>query len=96
MTKKTAHLKPDLAISTVSAKPRAKGDATTVSPKATRDAATPSSQNLPTDLEETIRELAHAKWAAAGYPAGDGVSFWLEAEQELTTGSPPANDLEAN
>ena len=88
MTTKTEHLRPDLAISTVSANPGTNGDATTVSPKSTRDAATPSSQNLTTDLEETIRELAHAKWAAAGYPPGDGVRFWLEAEQALTTKAP--------
>ena len=33
--------------------------------------------------EESIRELAYAKWEAAGRPAGDGVQFWLEAEREL-------------
>jgi hypothetical protein len=33
--------------------------------------------------EEQIRVLAHSKWAAAGCPPGDGVEFWLEAEQEL-------------
>jgi hypothetical protein len=29
-----------------------------------------------------IRELAYRKWEIAGCPAGDGVAFWLEAEQE--------------
>ena len=29
--------------------------------------------------EEMIRVLAHSKWEAAGYPAGDGTDFWLEA-----------------
>lgn len=33
--------------------------------------------------EQAIRELAYAKWEAAGRPAGDGVQFWLEAEREL-------------
>lgn len=33
--------------------------------------------------EQMIRELAHDKWARAGYPGGDGVNFWLEAEAEL-------------
>ena len=33
--------------------------------------------------ERAIRELAYAKWEAAGRPAGDGVQFWLEAEREL-------------
>lgn len=37
------------------------------------------------DREETIRVLAYAKWEAAGCPAGDGVDFWLEAEQEVAT-----------
>lgn len=30
-----------------------------------------------------IRELAYKKWQDAGSPVSDGVSFWLEAEQEL-------------
>jgi hypothetical protein len=33
--------------------------------------------------EQAIRELAYAKWEAAGRPPGDGVRFWLEAEREL-------------
>jgi DUF2934 family protein len=32
---------------------------------------------------EDIRLCAYQKWEAAGKPAGDGVQFWLEAEQEL-------------
>jgi len=38
----------------------------------------------PTATEHDIRTLAHAKWQAAGCPAGDGFDFWLAAEQELT------------
>lgn len=34
--------------------------------------------------EQKIRELAHSKWEKAGCPPGDGIKFWLEAEQELT------------
>lgn len=34
--------------------------------------------------EQKIRELAYTKWQEAGTPPGDGVSFWLEAETELT------------
>jgi len=34
--------------------------------------------------EEKVRELAYQKWEKAGYPAGDGKNFWLEAESELT------------
>lgn len=33
--------------------------------------------------EEQIRCLAYQKWETAGHPPGDGVEFWLEAEQEL-------------
>ncbi len=36
---------------------------------------------IPTPDE--IRVLAYHKWVAAGCPPGDGVNFWLEAEQEL-------------
>ena len=32
---------------------------------------------------EAIRLYAHRKWESAGKPTGDGVQFWLEAEQEL-------------
>ena len=33
--------------------------------------------------EERIRELAYQKWEEAGRPPGDGVEFWLAAEQEI-------------
>ena len=32
---------------------------------------------------EDIRLCAYEKWVNAGKPTGDGVQFWLEAEQEL-------------
>jgi hypothetical protein len=32
---------------------------------------------------ETIRLCAYRKWESAGKPTGDGIQFWLEAEQEL-------------
>lgn len=38
--------------------------------------------------EDAVRELAYYKWAAAGYPPSDGVSFWLEAENELADKPP--------
>jgi hypothetical protein len=41
-------------------------------------------QDHPTDgFDMAIRELAYLKWEAAGFPAGDGIDFWLEAEREL-------------
>lgn len=33
--------------------------------------------------EDVVREKAYLKWEKAGYPSGDGVQFWLEAESEL-------------
>jgi hypothetical protein len=36
-----------------------------------------------TVTEDEIRLHAFWKWDHAGRPAGDGVRFWLEAEQEL-------------
>jgi hypothetical protein len=33
--------------------------------------------------EEQVRMRAYLKWERAGKPPGDGVTFWLEAEQEL-------------
>lgn len=38
----------------------------------------------PIATQYDIRTLAHAKWEAAGCPPGDGLDFWLAAEQELT------------
>ncbi len=35
--------------------------------------------------DEDIRLCAYQKWEAAGKPTGDGVQFWLEAEQSLQT-----------
>lgn len=34
-------------------------------------------------MDQKIRELAYRKWEEAGYPHGDGVNFWLEAENYL-------------
>jgi len=43
---------------------------------------------------DDIRMRAYLRWEAAGRPSGDGVRFWLEAEQELrqakVTGQTPA------
>ena len=47
------------------------------------EAACPSSRQPTEDCEDTIRALANRKWEAAGCPAGNGVEFWLEAEQEV-------------
>jgi len=36
--------------------------------------------------DEDIRLCAYQLWEAAGKPTGDGVQFWLQAEQELVEG----------
>ena len=41
------------------------------------------SESRPAATEEKIRELAYFKWQTAGSPPGDGVEFWVEAENEL-------------
>lgn len=33
--------------------------------------------------EDLIRERAYLNWEAAGSPEGDGIDYWLEAEQEI-------------
>lgn len=35
-------------------------------------------------MEDQIRELAYHKWEADGRPESDGVTYWLQAEEELT------------
>jgi hypothetical protein len=37
----------------------------------------------PARVEDAIRTRAYRLWEAAGRPAGDGVTFWLEAERQL-------------
>ncbi len=37
--------------------------------------------------DENTRLCAYRKWESAGKPTGDGVQFWLEAEQELAKGN---------
>jgi hypothetical protein len=37
----------------------------------------------PVHDDNAIRLAAYFKWEQAGYPCGDGVHFWLEAEQEI-------------
>jgi hypothetical protein len=41
------------------------------------------SENGNAKSQEVVRGHAYQKWEAAGRPNGDGVNFWLEAEQEV-------------
>jgi len=69
---------------------------TTATHKNKRATAKPISKSVPAVLptstnplrngkpsEEDIRLRAYQKWEAAGRPGGDGMRFWLQAEQEL-------------
>jgi hypothetical protein len=59
----------------------------------TETPAQPASTKSPSESEqalkgtaksqEVVRVHAYQKWEAAGKPNGDGVNFWLEAEQEV-------------
>jgi len=55
---------------------------------ATKAAVAPGAKQYKTPLAsaEEIRLCAYQKWENAGKPAGDGIQFWLEAEQELAQG----------
>lgn len=37
---------------------------------------------------QTIQEIAYSKWEQAGWPAGDGFEFWLDAEREFNRQQP--------
>ena len=37
---------------------------------------------------QTVQEIAYSKWEQAGWPSGDGVEFWLDAEQEFNNRQP--------
>ena len=52
-------------------------------------AAPPQAQICTSPAEEIVRIGAYLRWDAAGRPGGDGVGFWLEAEQELLAGDDP-------
>ncbi len=41
------------------------------------------------EWREKIAKRAYLKWEKAGYPPGDGVQFWLDAENELEREQPP-------
>ncbi len=56
----------------------------TTPPQAAPSAGTHSREKVVS--EEDIRLRAYRKWESAGKPTGDGVQFWLAAEQELVQG----------
>jgi hypothetical protein len=48
----------------------------------------PCPGNSNDEFDMAIRELAYLKWEAAGFPEGDGIDFWLDAEREVKLNSP--------
>lgn len=54
-----------------------------------------SPQQIMDACEEEIRDLAYAKWEAAGCPSSDGFDFWLEAEQEVIAARSGSMSLDA-
>jgi hypothetical protein len=59
---------------------------TPVQPADTPKADGPTSAAPPADpppSADEIRLHAYLRWEASGKPPGDGVKFWLEAEQDL-------------
>lgn len=69
---------------TMSARTAKVSKATTAKP--TEKEAGPSSSLMPVHQHpswEEIRLHAYQNWEAAGKPSGDGVNFWLAAEQAL-------------
>jgi hypothetical protein len=57
---------------------------TLVTPASASSTPTAAESQSPVN-ENSVRELAYLKWQAAGSPPGDGVQFWLEAENELVS-----------
>ncbi len=65
--------------------------AKTVRPTPTKHVEKPKKLRSPSAIPEPsqqpssdeIRLQAYLSWEAAGMPFGDGVNFWLEAEQAL-------------
>jgi Protein of unknown function (DUF2934) len=49
----------------------------------TRNTPQPEAQMNGFVGEDQIRDLAYRKWEEAGCPTGDGMAFWLAAEEEL-------------
>lgn len=67
-----------------------KTTAHTGSTTATTPAQTPVStcemkDKTPAVSADEVRLCAYRKWESAGRPNGDGIEFWLKAEQELVS-----------
>ena len=58
-------------------------------------AAAPQAETITPPCEEVVRVGAYLRWDAAGRPGGDGVRFWLEAEQELMAGPTACKNVHA-
>ena len=52
----------------------------------TLPAAPCNKDHSPLVAADDIRLCAYRKWERAGKPTGDGIQFWLQAEQQLVQG----------
>lgn len=69
------------------ASPAQPGSPGTVTASKPTVAAGGTGQTARTVSADDVRLCAYRKWERAGKPTGDGVRFWLEAEQELAHGN---------
>jgi hypothetical protein len=68
------------------ATPSRAGPGASMNPTNAAIASRANDHNAKLISDERIRLCAYQKWEAAGKPGGDGLQFWLEAEQELVEG----------
>ena len=73
MSKTAPNTRKSTAPASARTNPATAADATRLQP--------PARDGVP--QEDAIRARAYALWQQAGSPGGDGVEFWLRAEQEL-------------
>jgi len=71
----THHRKPATAART--------GSTTAKTPPQTTVATCEANHNTAAVSADDVRLCAYRKWESAGRPLGDGLEFWLKAEQEL-------------
>lgn len=80
------HYKPETAPRTESTKAATKIKVTEATPPVVDDVEVTPTAEIQADIpvcQDELRTRAFLKWEAAGKPEGDGICFWLDAEQEL-------------
>lgn len=80
------HYKPETAPRTESIKSTTRIKITEAAPPMVDNVEVTPTSEIQAEIplcQEELRTRAFLKWEAAGKPDGDGVCFWLDAEQEL-------------